>query len=309
MNSVKKIALNKISENGDINKNIKIEFETISILSKYQQFDSAYEKLIKIQDIENSPIEFLFAITNYFKEIEKNSNNEEIDTKKQFKNLTKSIKKSVEYIEKNIDDVYLLIFDENHFFNLLKNAKLLSFLEELSMILNRHELNTEADNLFMIKNKLELGFIRYFYNNEHKLLLENFNKEGEYKIADQNKIIETLNIYNFDNEFKKELIKNIDENKIFENKNTKNILNYLLLIKNIDKKKVNTKLKSLKEILKYFPEEISSRDDFNKHSNIINSINKKLELNYKIIEQNKEKITLKNLENQIVINLILEIML
>ena len=285
MNSVKKIALNKISENGDINKNIKIEFETISILSKYQQFDSAYEKLIKIQDIENSPIEFLFAITNYFKEIEKNSNNEEIDTKKQFKNLTKSIKKSVEYIEKNIDDVYLLIFDENHFFNLLENAKLLSFLEELSMILNRHELNTEADNLFMIKNKLELGFIRYFYNNEHKLLLENFNKEGEYKIADQNKIIETLNIYNFDNEFKKELIKNID------------------------KKKVNTKLKSLKEILKYFPEEISSRDDFNKHSNIINSINKKLELNYKIIEQNKEKITLKNLENQIVINLILEIML
>jgi len=317
MKKIKENALKIIDDKNSEDNNMigfNTEIKRIISFSNHKNIDSARKIFKKILDFQNTdgtfkfstktypPINFLNAITAYLINLETDAQEKEL------KFLNKAIKKSVEYIERNLDIVYLLVKNHNNYFIAKENATLLHCLDELSMILNDFEYTNIADSLFMIKSKIELGFLRYIYNKESNILLKKFNPSGKYIIANPNEVVEILNLHNFERGFTKSILESFDEKEILSSPLIKNRLNYLLLLKSINKKKADEHFKKLKTTLLNFPKEVVGVDNLDLHKDIINSINKDIDANYSEISEKKTKRIAKELNNDEVIYLTLKML-
>lgn len=315
--SLKKEALKKLLEiisakDFILNHTIFEVFETIESLIISKEDKLAKKKLDQVLKFQTrngdfnsdnksiSPIYFLKTILIYFK-----IKNE----KKEVKEYLKYIQKSIEYIENNFDNTYLLISSKNKDkkeFLTFDNALLLSICDELSEILNKFDFNFEADKLFMLKGKMELGFIRYCYNLETKQLLLKFDENGNFEIAKddiRNKIILTYSPNEY--ELKKE-IKYIKEDlSIFKFRNISRYLINLSELKRIDLKKYELEINKNYKILIEFPKNILSLEEFKIKNTISKSINKEFNLEFKEIKN--KKIVIENLNCLNTINLVLKL--
>lgn len=255
-------------------------------------------KLINLQEKNGSfqkenPSKFLYVVSKFLQSFS------DINVKK----YIKQIKKSIEYLDMNFDDKYLLIFEKNEnkkVFKAIINSQILSFCDELSDILNLNDYNEVADSIFMMKGKLELGFIRYFYNRKYNLLLSEFEDDGNFKIANNNLILKTLSNYNFDNDYYKNFFDKF-ENEIKKENNFENILIYLNEIKITNLKKFENEIKELNKKIQIFPESILSIEEFKMNKDIKKSINK--DIDEEVVEIKNEKIVLTKLDTINIIKL------
>lgn len=171
--------------------------KSINYITKYQNKDGTFT----INHKTTNPIYFLETIYTYLSQTEHKSSNTDCQT--EVKNYIKYIKKAIEYIENSFDKIYLLIHDtltqnttpQTKIFKAKQNAILLSFIESLCEILNKYEYNKEADYLFMLKGKLELGFNRYIWNRTNSILIKQFDENSNFKIASPQETLEILQYY------------------------------------------------------------------------------------------------------------------
>lgn len=296
--------LNNQKTNGNFNKIKSYEdlFECIETLSKNNFLKEAKKSLsfcIKHQTSQGnfefqkiispfahdlgiiSPVFFLKAITEYLSKI----NCEETT-----KNYSKEIKKAINYLEKTFCDTYILLYHENQFkvktFSAYENSCLLNFADTLTELLNRDELITEADKLFMIKGKIELGFQRYFYFKKENILISEFQPQTHIaKNAKKYTTLKILNNIRIEKTFTEKKLKEYESSLNIET-NTENILLTLNLLKKNSKKYIS-KLKEIEKYLYYYPELILN---LNK-TNFSDEIEKRLFKDFKknIKEFNKEK--------------------
>lgn len=314
MNKIKKKAIRLIQE-----KELHIEnfndyiifSNTIYSLSKNNLLKNAKEKINKILKNQNrdgefefefftsTPIFFLKGITKY---LEKNNE------KKEIKEYLKSIRKSINYIEKNFDDYYLLISSLDYIrkkeFFAKENAVFLEICDSLSELLNKFDFNEEADRIFMIKGKLELGFLRYMYNNETKKLLKKFNTKGEFEFATNIEILEILNFYDPNKEYSNLIFKN-EIKKINKKVSVKEIIYLLEDLKLRDKKRYNEKIKFFEKYLEKFPLKIIDEKTFDEKYKISKSLNKEFKIEFEKIK--KERKILENINSIDIANLILKL--
>lgn len=289
--------------------------ELIKYITKFQTKEGCFQIKNKIY----VPLSFLEAITQYLINLSKNNkiendqiNKNEIQIqnlliKKELLNIYPFIFNSIQYIKKNFSNNYLLVFnslnnsEKKYLAN--ENAKFLNFCDDLLEILNTYNYIKEADTLFILKTRIELGFNRYFYNNLNKALISKFNEEGKIKISTELDYLKILNKYQPN--------KTLFEKYKFEmkkgdlNKLEKKLL-YLLLIKKNNLKKFNLELKKLdKEIMDKKPKCIWDKEYFNLYLELSKSINK--EFNIEFAENKKSKEVYVKLNNIRTINLILEL--
>jgi hypothetical protein len=238
-------------------KNNKLEEtkRTLKYTLKYQT-RKGYFEFKKLNENVN-PICFLKAVTIYlFK------NNE----KKEMKEFIKAIKRSLNYIENNFDETYLLVYEKdekgNKIFKAKDNAILLSILDWISQLLNEHDFHKEADLFFMLKGKIELGFHRYFWQTKSKVLVKEFiPKKRTYSITNITESLIILENYNFDHVHYKKILK---QSKSELNKET-NIIKTLLTLIAMKKNKDKTweiKFNKIKNNLNYFPTQIISSNKY-----------------------------------------------
>ncbi|MDA3855805.1 MAG: hypothetical protein PF569_06080, partial [Candidatus Woesearchaeota archaeon] len=190
-------------------------------------------------------------------------------------------KKSIKKIEINFNDTYLLIAKDSNLneFVTQENIQVLSILDELTQILNHFEYNKEADILFMLKGKIELGVQRYLYYSKEEVLLKRFTKKGDFEKLDK---FEQLNIFNtflFDAKEYKKLINKLG-GKMPSQNIMKNILNCLAGLKTIDEKKYDLELKKYIIYLNEFPEKILSKKEFEELKRIEESLSPEKNLNF-----------------------------
>lgn len=81
---------------------------------------------------------------------------------KNIKKYRKQIRKSILCLQNHLDSTYLLFKNINKEFILEDHCYFLSVCSRLTDLLNEVGMHKEADTLFMIKGKIELGFKRYF---------------------------------------------------------------------------------------------------------------------------------------------------
>jgi len=234
----------------------------------------------------SSPIKLLQTITIYIK----NNKN-----KKTIKKYIKSIKKTINYLEKNLDTTYLLIHDSSKnkkTFKAIENAILISYIDELSDILNEFEYTTLADTLFMLKGKIELGFNRYFTKfitskQTNNILIKEFQENGTFTIATTKETIKILKHYNFDNKYLKKICAQTKKELKTYN-NSKDVINYLILLKKIDKKQYQTELKRYKKILENFPKKTINTKKYKLYLEISKSLNSKFKEETKELKTQKQ---------------------
>lgn len=274
----------------------------IDYVTKYQtkRGDFQFKQLILEDSVHNGkiyPIIYLKALTNYFKKSQ---------NKKEISRYIKEIKKALIYLDEHFDRVYILFYkhDRNRLkvFSAYENTLFLSFAGELSDLLNEYNFNKEADMLYMMKTKIELGVMRYFFNNEQKVIIEWFKPEiFKYKIASSKNLIEILLNYDFNcSVLDKEVIKQIKVNLKSEI-NLDNILFYLFYLKLKEDKEFEKLYKKYEIYIDYFPEKIYDEKDYN----IV--LKKSLFLNFQenVKRLDKEKKVLVNLEKVKIANLVL----
>ncbi len=252
-----------------------------------------------VDDITISPIYFLKTITKYL-----NLKKE----KKEVKEYIKYIEKSIEFIEENFDNTYLLLKSthrKKEEFFALENAILLSISDGISELLNEFDYNSLADRIFLLKGKMELGYSRYFFNKETNKMISSFEPNGNYNLTIPNQEESIIMDYSPNDEKFKESIKIIKE-KINLNKN--NVIDYLFNLNNIvkfEKELVEKEIKNNFQILKLFPQEILTEKEFNEKEIISKSINKEFKINIEKLK--KEKLILFNPNCLNTINLILNL--
>lgn len=325
-----------ITDSLELLKNKKIEnYEDIcnSIISfsKYGQEQKAKELIKHISKFQNkegyfqiknkkySSIRYLEAITQFCMNLSKNNklendivNKNELQQqnpilKKELINLYPYIFNSIQYIKNNFSNNYLLISNSlnnsEKRYLAIENAIFLVFCDDLLEILNTYNYIKEADALFILKTRIELGFNRYFYNNLNKALISKFNEEGKIKISTELDHLKILNKYQ-PNKTLFEKYK-FNEKKSDLNRLEKKLL-YLLLLKKNDLKQFNLELKKLnKNIIDKKPKYIWDKDYFNLYLELSKSINK--DFNIEFTENKKSKEVYVKLNNVKTINLILEL--
>jgi hypothetical protein len=268
LKEIKKNSLRIIKEN----KNEEFFKEDIISLSQNKIFDDAKNKLEMLaKNWENSYIDFLEALTYYISNLSKKEN----------LTYNKESKKDIKKIEINFNDTYLLIAKDSNLneFVTQENIQVLSILDELTQILNHFEYNKEADILFMLKGKIELGVQRYLYYSKEEVLLKRFTKKGDFEKLDK---FEQLNIFNtflFDAKEYKKLINKLG-GKMPSQNIMKNILNCLAGLKTIDEKKYDLELKKYIIYLNEFPEKILSKKEFEELKRIEESLSPEKNLNF-----------------------------
>ncbi len=231
---------------------------------------------------EWSPIDFLKVVCEY---LSKTQNKSDVS------NSIKYIRKSIKYIERYFDDVYLLFYREDiHLiktFHTIDNAKIINFADTLVEILNKYKYIKEADKLFKIKGKIELGFARYLYFYKQKVLLSSFQPSTMIlHHAKKSYVAEILMYYSFDIKFEEEFLSKY-EKIIIKNINTWEIMILLIILKRKSEKKANNFFDDIAKYLKYYPEVIIKDNDKRLDLSIEKSIFPNFKDNVKSISNDK----------------------
>lgn len=248
-----------------------------------------------------TPFLLLKAISKYLYNLSiSNEYNQSLN--EEVKGIIKQIKIILNYLEKNYDEHFLLIKNQNKFFA-IENALFLNSADELSTILNHSNYIKEADRFFMLKSKVELGFSRYLFNQKNKVLIEEFNVDGEIKFPIQTNFLIILNNYVPD----EVLFKDFDmRKKVWDVYNElEERLLYLKLLKTKNKTKFVKEYKKLKNYLINFPEYLWKEDFFKQYEDITNSINKHKVIESKKINKNEILVNLNSIKT---INLIIQLL-
>jgi len=227
-------------------------------------------------NIKISSAYFLYSVTEYLKKEPKKS-----------RKYIKFIKKSIDYLENNFDDVYLIVGNKNKNnvdFFAEENATILNFCDGLSDLLNELDYNDVADRIFLLKGKIELGFNRYFYNNKMKKIIFKFDKNANFNLASLDDNIKILSKYLVNSDIVKKTLKEYSKTKI---KNLNNYLDYLSLLKKENFKEFEKELNKNFGILENFPELVLTKKEFDEYEVIVNSINKEIEINFKKLKENQ----------------------
>ncbi|NQZ85591.1 MAG: hypothetical protein HRU03_07775 [Nanoarchaeales archaeon] len=108
-----------------------------------------------INDLDYNSNNYIYFICTYFKSLD-----ESVD----INSYIKSIRKSITYLEKQFNDIFLLIGsdDDKSIFVEKENRNLFNCLNYLVELLGENEFITEADRLNQLKTKISLGYDRYF---------------------------------------------------------------------------------------------------------------------------------------------------
>ena len=143
-------------------------------LSKFQTWKGVFEFEQLQEDNGNyNAIMYLNLLSKYL--IKSNS----LEELKYFK---KTLKKSISSLRDYFDEDYLLFYrigwNQRKEFHFKENLYFLSLALEFSDFLNHHDFNQLADELFMIKGKIELGFERYFFQED--IVIQYFVPEEKY---------------------------------------------------------------------------------------------------------------------------------
>ena len=301
------IELNEISYLLSKNNYFLEAKEIIDYILKFQKRTGEFIKKEKKENIIKNTILFLNTITEYLKQNNYNKN------KSNFQQYIKYIKKSILIIENNFDPIFLLIktnkkpINTENIFIAKENAKILNFAEDLCQILNEYDFNKIADKLFLLKEKIQLGFKRYFIinnnnNNKEEIILKKFNTNGEFEFLTK---IETLEILE-NSKLKNKINLKLELNKLTSNKKeikTENLIILLNKLKTINNKEFKKEIKKYYNIFQYSPKKIIITKEYNKNLKIKLSINKTFNEKTKQIQN----YTLKELNNLKILCLILNI--
>lgn len=310
----------KLQKNGEIEGIERYEdiFLTINSFSENNDLDDARKVIDYVIDKQNrkgifefneflneekniNPVYFLNSINKYLHNFKQ---------KNQIKRYIKYIRRSIDFLENNFDEDYLLLFDldfrDRKIFFTKQNAIFLSFADELAQILNEFDYNKDADKIFLLKSKIELGFIRYFYYKKESVLIKSFIPKIE-KIEQLNnlELIDILNIYNFDENLYNKFISILNK-EIINQTNTNKILFSLIDMKKNKNKDFKKYFEKFDKYLLEFPKLIV----LTKNISFFEEIKKSLFSNYisKNIEIKKYKITLIDIGNISVANLLLKLL-
>jgi len=278
---------------------------TIISLSKNRLFDEAKKTLSyitkNVQGVDN--IYFLEAINYYISNL---SHNEDLSYdnryKKDVKSYIKLIKKALSYVESHFDEKHLLFYENKNSikrYDAKQNAILLSFLDELTQILNHFGFNREADKLFMLKGKLDLGFSRYLFFKKDKIVLKEFYESGEYSIVNELELNEIFKYHVIDEIYFKEYFNGIKKDLEKENniENMENYLNILSNLQKLDSKIVLSEIKKNKKYLEKFPKTVISKKEFETQNMISKSINFEFEIEmFEIKAENRYLVEINSIE-------------
>jgi len=212
-------------------------------------------------NIKISSAYFLYSVTEYLKKEPKKS-----------RKYIKFIKKSIDYLENNFDDVYLIVGNKNKNnvdFFAEENATILNFCDGLSDLLNELDYNDVADRIFLLKGKI---------------IIFKFDKNANFNLASLDDNIKILSKYLVNSDIVKKTLKEYSKTKI---KNLNNYLDYLSLLKKENFKEFEKELNKNFGILENFPELVLTKKEFDEYEVIVNSINKEIEINFKKLKENQ----------------------
>lgn len=298
--SASEFIINSIDKSGKIkNANLQKDiFETINSLAYLNEMELAQKCLnkyisyqqrsgefyIKEKDMKVSPVYFLKSISLYMQK------------KPDIKKFIKSIKKSLKYIENHFDNEYLLIFDSddknNKMFSANENAEFLSFCDDLIELFNTFDYNKEADSIFMLKSKIELGFSRYFIHKKSNSFVKYFKVQTkEFFLCSEIEILDILNKFNVDEKIHITMVNKL-KNQLKTENETNNFLSILFGMKKIQDKSYEKTLKKYEKYLCEFPELIINTSKRKINFEIEKSLFK--DFSPKIKEFKKEKVTVVN---------------
>ena len=129
-------------------KNEDLVIKTLRYLSDYQLSTGE----VFYENTYFSPTYLLYALSSILY----------LENSKKIKSFKKTIKKIVANLEDNLDSHYLLFSSPNiEGFSIYDQVYFLRGCDEICALLNDVGMIKEADRLFMIKGKIELGFKRY----------------------------------------------------------------------------------------------------------------------------------------------------
>lgn len=192
------------------------------------------------------------------------------------------IKKILKMLERMFDDVFLLLFrdyDGRRGFFSLDNAIFLSFADILSDFLARCEYVKLSLLCLSLKSKIELGFLRYFYQERNGVFLSFFEPEGSFEIAEGIDLVKIFNYYEVDSSFFKKILKgNLN---VFKGNSVEDMLVLLNGMKRFDFADYKVQMNKIFEVLKYFPKFVYNKQDFEKKRDIFNSLNKDFSFSFK----------------------------
>jgi len=307
MKQINKKCLELLKEK-DIN-NYKDIIETSINYSKNKLFSEAKKLLLStnktidkkgIINIKKSDTPFLLlkGISKYLYYISLSENESQL--KQETKKFSKTIKTIYIYLMNHFDESFLLFKNDSNIittFSAIDNSYFLNIADELVTLLNSINYTKEADNFFMLKSKIELGFERYFYHKNENILIKEFNTDGKYKIAVLNDLLIILNNHNPNTN----LIKTISKKEIKENYS--NYLLYLNLLKKTDNKKFKEEFSKNKKEITLLPQLVLSLKEFS----IFEKLSKSIKSDIIILNKKINSKILTNLNTIIIINLTLNL--
>ena len=157
--------------------NLEYAKKLLLYLSRFQTWRGVFEfEQLQEDNGKYNAIMYLNLLSKYL--IKSNS----LDEVKFFK---KNLKKSITSLRDYFDEDYLLFYrigwNQRKEFHFKENLYFLSLALEFSDFLNHHDFNQLADELFMIKGKVELGFERYFFQED--IVIQYFVPEEKYYLG------------------------------------------------------------------------------------------------------------------------------
>ena len=229
-----------------------------------------------------------------------------IDSKEEIIFFIKYIKKSLNNLKFFFEEDYLLFYDfdirKRKCFFAKENFIFLNFADEISDLLNEYDFIKEADEIFMLKGKIELGVQRYLIQGNQIVKFFEIHTL-KYKLMNDIEILEISNIFNLN----KYLINEILEKLKLIQKNFQNVSNRLLfylILKNNQENYLNL-LEEDYDFLLEIPNEIVSKDFYG-------SIEKSLfnkELKIIDVKSKTQKIVIKDFGRLVVASRILKLLL
>jgi hypothetical protein len=171
---------------------------TVQVLIKYNKLDQAQrilqfiaskvtkEGIIIHKEQQEFPTQYLFVLSTYLKKVP--------DSKREVQQFIPSIQKIIFLLEKQFDSHYLLLHSYEQqkrlYFSFFDNFYFLLAVENLADILNVAGFVESADNLFILKTKIDLGFDRYLSNTSDKYYLNYFTSLYQFEILSARKLYE-----------------------------------------------------------------------------------------------------------------------
>ncbi|MCA9486613.1 hypothetical protein H6501_04355 [Candidatus Woesearchaeota archaeon] len=177
--------------------------------------------------------------------------------------LLKGIQKASSFLLQHVDELYLLYYEYSAkgklTFKAKKNAYLLSCLSSLSDKLNELGQTKEADALYMVLAKLQLGFERYFYHKSKGVLLSRFYPQmRKYKLANSLYSLKLLTLYPLDLSLRNKLLSQ-ELAEIMKKEKTRDILVILSALKASRPEQFAKECEKQKNILSHFPVSLNIR--------------------------------------------------